>query len=573
MEKIKRIKHLLKKNGIDGYLVPKNDEFFSEYVSENKDNLKFISKFSGSYGFALILRNKNYLFVDGRYSLQAKRESGTNFNIVTIPKKLPKDIVKRKKLLIGFDPKLYTEDSLLRLFSKTNCKLIPIKNNLIDQVKINEKKVKFKKFFFLQDKISGENSKKKIKKLLNILRANKIDLQFISAPENVAWLINIRGRDSKYSLLPNSYIVLNNKGKIYLFCNFRKIDKNLKNKLKNISILDISSIESFFQSFRGKKIQIDKNTCSIFFKNIIRQHNTIIEKQDPIYFFKSIKNKTEIKNTIKAHICDGVALTKFLFWLKRNFKRKKISELQAQKKLFDFRKNNESFNSSSFPTISGSGPNGALIHYKANKKSNRTLKIGDIFLLDSGGHYKYGTTDVTRTISLENFQPRVKNIFTRVLKGHIAVANYRLKKNTSGNEVDYAARKPLKEINLDYAHGTGHGVGYFLSVHEGPQGISRGNKVKLKKGMILSNEPGYYEKDKFGIRIENLVLVSKKNKDLNKFENLTLVPIDKSLIDKKLLNKSEIEWLNEYHKKVFTKLIKFMNKSEKISLKNACSNI
>ena len=290
---------MLKKNGIDGYLVPKNDEFFSEYVSENKDNLKFISKFSGSYGFALILRNKNYLFVDGRYSLQAKRESGTNFNIVTIPKKLPKDIVKGKKLLIGFDPKLYTEDSLLRLFSKTNCKLIPIKNNLIDQVKINEKKVKFKKFFFLQDKISGENSKKKIKKLLNILRTNKIDLQFISAPENVAWLINIRGRDSKYSLLPNSYIVLNNKGKIYLFCNFRKIDKNLKNKLKNISILDISSIESFFQSFRGKKIQIDKNTCSIFFKNIIRQHNTIIEKQDPIYFFKSIKNKTEIKIRLK----------------------------------------------------------------------------------------------------------------------------------------------------------------------------------------------------------------------------------------------------------------------------------
>ena len=185
--------------------------------------------------------------------------------------------------------------------------------------------------------------------------------------------------------------------------------------MKNISILDISSIESFFNHLGEKNSNRQKYLFN-FFKNIIRQHNTIIEKQDPIYFFKSIKNKTEIKNTIKAHICDGVALTKFLFWLKRNFKRKKISELQAQKKLFDFRKKNESFNSSSFPTISGSGPNGALIHYKANKKSNRTLKIGDIFLLDSGGHYKYGTTDVTRTISLENFQPRVKNIFTRVLK-------------------------------------------------------------------------------------------------------------------------------------------------------------
>ena len=573
MEKIRRIKYLLKKNGLDGYLIPKNDEFFGEYVSDNKDNLKLISKFSGSYGFALILKKKNYLFVDGRYSLQAKSESGTNFTIVTIPKKLPKDIVKRKKLLIGFDPKLFTDNSLLRLFSKTKCKLIPVKHNLVEQIKINRKKIKFKKFFFLQDKFSGENLKKKIRKLLNILNAKKIDLQFISAPENVAWLINIRGKDSEYSLLPNSYIILDSRGKIYLFCNYKKIDKNFKNKLKNISILDINSIEKFLQSYKGKKIQIDINTCSIYFKNIIRQQNFIVEKQDPIYFLKSIKNKTEIKNMIKAHIYDGAALTKFLFWLKNNFKRKKFTELQVQKKLFDFRKNNGSFNSLSFPTISGSGPNGALIHYRANKKSDRVLKDGDIFLLDSGAHYKYGTTDVTRTISLGNTQSRIKNIFTRVLKGHIAVANYKLKKNTSGDEIDYVARKPLKEINLDYAHGTGHGVGYFSNVHEGPQGISRGNKIKLKEGMILSNEPGYYEKGKFGIRIENLIYISKKNEKLNKFENLTLVPIDKSLIEKKLLIKSEIEWINKYHKKVFTKLIKFMKKSEKINLENACSNI
>ena len=573
MEKIRRIKYLLKKNGLDGYLIPKNDEFFGEYVSDNKDNLKLISKFSGSYGFALILKKKNYLFVDGRYSLQAKNESGTNFTIVTIPKKMPKDILKRKKILIGFDPKLFTDNSLLRLFSKTKCKLIPVKHNLVEQIKINRKKIKFKKFFFLQDKFSGENLKKKIRKLLNILNAKKIDLQFISAPENVAWLINIRGKDSEYSLLPNSYIILDSRGGIYLFCNYKKIDKNFKNKLKNISILDISSIEKFLRSYKGKKIQIDTNTCSIYFKNIIRQQNFIVEKQDPIYFLKSIKNKTEIKNMIKAHIYDGAALTKFLFWLKNNFKRKKFTELQVQKKLFDFRKNNRSFNSLSFPTISGSGPNGALIHYRANKKSDRTLKDGDIFLLDSGAHYKYGTTDVTRTISLGNTQSRIKNIFTRVLKGHIAVANFKLKKNTSGDEIDYVARKPLKEINLDYAHGTGHGVGYFSNVHEGPQGISRGNKIKLKEGMILSNEPGYYEKGKFGIRIENLIYISKKNEKLNKFENLTLVPIDKSLIEKKLLNKSEIEWINKYHKKVFKSLKKFMNVSELKDLTKACSII
>ena len=233
---------------------------------------------------------------------------------------------------------------------------------------------------------------------------------------------------------------------------------------------------------------------------------------------------------------------------------------------------NITFKSLSFPTISGSGPNGAIIHYKANKKTNRTLKKVDLYLVDSGGQYNFGTTDVTRTISLDNNNPRIKNIFTRVLKGHIAVSNYKIRKNTTGSEIDPAARKYLKEINLDYPHGTGHGVGYFLNVHEGPQAISKGNKIRLKEGMIISNEPGYYEDGKFGIRIENLITVKKK-RDSFKFENLTLAPIDKSLIQKKLLNENEVAWLNNYHLKVFNNLKKFMNKAELIDLKNSCSNI
>ncbi len=261
-----------------------------------------------------------------------------------------------------------------------------------------------------------------------------------------------------------------------------------------------------------------------------------------------------------------------MLWLTRNFSKKKVTEISAQKKLLKFRKKNKTFKSLSFPTISGSGPNGAIIHYKANNKSNRTLKKGDIYLVDSGGQYNFGTTDVTRTISLNNTQQRVKNIFTRVLKGHIAVANYKIKKNTCGGEIDVEARKPLQEINLDYAHGTGHGVGYFLNVHEGPQAISRGNKVKLKEGMILSNEPGYYENGKFGIRIENLLAVRKIKKNF-KFENLTLAPIDKSLIEKKLLNKSEIRWLNNYHSKVYYNLKKYMSKNDLAMFKNCCSNI
>ena len=389
----------------------------------------------------------------------------------------------------------------------------------------------------------------------------------------MAWLLNIRGKDSEFAPIPNSYLIINNQNKAYFFSDLKKISKKLKKDLDdNIIIIDIKYIVQFILKIKNKNFQLDRSSCSIFFKNIIKKNNKIIEKHDPVYLFKSVKNKTEIKNTIKTHIYDGAALTKFLFWLNCNFKRKKITEISAQQKLLGFRKKNKTFRSLSFPTISGSGPNGAIIHYKATSKSNRTLKSGDLYLVDSGGQYNFGTTDVTRTISLNNKQQRIRDIFTRVLKGHIAVANYKIKKNTCGSEIDATARKPLKQINLDYAHGTGHGVGYFLNVHEGPQAISRGNKVKFKEGMIVSNEPGYYEKGKFGIRIENLLAV-KKIKNSYKFENLTMAPIDKSLIKKELLNKNEIKWLNNYHSKVYYNLKKYMNKVELAQLKISCSNI
>ena len=570
--KLKRLKKKFTTYNIDGYIVPKNDEFFGEYIPEYKDNLKFISNFSGSYGFALILKKRNYLFVDGRYTLQAEIQSGKKFKIITLPNKLPFNILNSKELFIGFDPKLHTELQLAQLFRKTNCKLIPINKNLIDNVL--EKKIvkKNNKFYTLNDKDSGNSSKNKIRKILKILNKNKVNLQFITAPENIAWLLNLRGSDSDFSPIPNCYLILDSKNKVYLFCDLKKINKKLKKDLKDVKIVDINCISQFILKIKNKAVQLDSSSCSIFFKNILKKKNKILEIKDPIYLLKSVKNKKEIHNIIKTHIYDGSALTKFLFWIKKNFRNKKISEISAQEKLLKFRKNNKTFQSLSFPTISGSGPNGAIIHYKADKKSNRLLKKGDIYLVDSGGQYNFGTTDVTRTISLENNQPRIKNIFTRVLKGHIAVANYKFNKNTTGTEIDNAARKYLKEINLNYAHGTGHGVGYFLNVHEGPQAISKGNKIKLIEGMLLSNEPGYYERGKFGIRIENLVIVKKKQ-NVCKFESLTLAPIDKSLIEKKLLNKNEIDWLNNYHIKVFNNLKRFMNKSELIELKNSCSNI
>ena len=572
MEKIKKLRLLFKKENIDGYIIPKNDEFHGEYTPEYNDRLKFITNFSGSYGYALVLKNKNFLFVDGRYTLQANNQSGVHFKVFTIPSVMPKDILKNEKLIIGFDPKLLTKQNLNLIFGKNHCVYKPLNKNLIDKFwkrKIIENK---DKFYSLPKKSVGQDYKTKIAKIVLNLKKNNSDFQFISASENNAWLLNIRGRDTKFTPVPYSYGLIDRKKNTYFFCDQKKITVSLKKKLNKVNFVDKNILRKTLSNISGKKFIIDRNTCSYYYENIILKKNKIINVQDPIYFLKAIKSKKEIANIKKAHIFDGAALTKYLFWVKKNFNKRKITEISASQKLFNFRKKNRDFKFLSFPTISGSGPNGAIIHYNATEKTNRQLKKGDIYLVDSGGQYNFVTTDVTRTISLKNSSKRVKNIFTRVLKGHIAVASFKLKTNTSGSEIDNNARKHLRKIGLDYAHGTGHGVGYFLNVHEGPHAISKNNKIKFKEGMVVSNEPGYYEKNKFGIRIENLIYV-KKNKQKNYFENLTMAPIDKELIDEKLLDENEKKWINLYHKKVFKNIKPFMSKNEVIELKKACSVI
>jgi Xaa-Pro aminopeptidase len=572
MEKINKLRKIFKRERIDGYIIPKNDEFFGEYIPDHKDRLKYISSFSGSFGFALVLNSQNYLFVDGRYTLQANNQSGKFFKIKTIPHEPPKKILNNKKLNIGFDPKLFTKKTLDIFFGKTNCNYIPLNNNLIDEIWKRRKTKAKNKFFKLPSTSVGESYELKINKVFSELKKKGADYQFITASENNAWLLNIRGYDSKYTPIPCSYILIDRKKNIKFFCDLEKISTSFKKKFNKIKFINIKNTSLILSQIYKKNIIVDENTCSIFYKSIILKNNKILNQQDPVYKLKAIKTKKEIENIIKAHIYDGAALTKYLFWLKNNFIKKKITEISAEKKLYNFRKKNKNFNFLSFPTISGTGPNGAIIHYKASKSTNRILKKGDIYLVDSGGQYNYGTTDVTRTISLQNSNKRIKNIFTRVLKGHIAVANFRLKKNTSGSTIDIVARKYLKQINLDYAHGTGHGVGYFLNVHEGPHAISRNNKIHFQEGMVVSNEPGYYEKNNFGIRIENLIYV-KKNKKKNYFDNLTMAPIDKELLDLKILNKYEKVWLNNYHKKVFDNLKKFMNKTEYLELSKSCSAI
>ena len=573
MEKINKLKRKFKDYNLDGYLIPKNDEFFSEYVPKYKDNLKYISNFSGSYGLALILKRNNFLFVDGRYTVQANIQSGRIFKIITLPLTKHKKNLNIKNKIIGFDPKLFNEKFIDQFSKSLGIQCTAINENLLNFIKDRESNFSEKKNFYVLNKsITGESSFKKIKSLKRYFNKENIDLMLATSSENIAWLLNIRGNDSDFSPIPHCFLIVDKKMRVFLFCDLKKIDANFKKKLSFIYFLELSELATFLKKIKDKNFLIDDQTCSIFYKKIIKQNNNICKNKDPIYFLKSQKNKVEIKNTIKIHEYDGAALTKFLFWVKNNYKKGKITELSAQKRLLIYRKKFKKFKFLSFPTISSTGPNGAIVHYNATKKTNRVLKQGGIYLVDSGGQYHFGTTDVTRTISLNNKNQKIKEIFTRVLQGHLNLSNFKIKNNTNGSILDKVARKNLKSIKLDYDHGTGHGVGYFLNVHEGPQSISRLNKIKLKPGMILSNEPGYYEKGKFGLRIENLIY-TKKNKNGMKFDNLTFAPIDKDLILKKLLNKKEILWLNRYHQKVYKKLKKYMNRKELVLLKESCSNI
>ncbi len=548
------INNIIFSNNLDGYILPKNDNYFTEYSKLN--NLKSITKFSGSAGFAIFLKNKKYLFVDGRYTIQAEKETGKKFKICEIPYVWPKDILK-KQIKIGYDPDLFTWSTLHKYFGG-NYNLVPLNIKFENKNKIQSDYP----FFSLNPAVAGENVNRKINRLIQIMKKNKIDYTFISSGENICWLLNIRGRDLPNSPVANCKMIITKNRKIYFFSNQSKI-KKIKLSLQKLKIyfFEENKILNCLVKLKKGNFCIDGKTCSIFEESLINYKFKIINREDPIYNFKSLKNKIEIKNMVKAHIEDGVALTKFLYWIK-NIKINNLTEKKIERKLESLRKNRKNYLYPSFDTIAGSGPNGAIIHYRSDKFSNRKLRKDDLLLLDSGGQYKWGTTDVTRTVCFSNVSNKVKDIFTRVLKGHIAVALTNINKERNGHNIDKIARKSLNSIGLDYRHGTGHGVGAFLNVHEGPQGISKNNYVQLKEGMVLSNEPGFYKKNEFGIRIENLVFIRKIKSKLI-FENLTMAPIDTDLINFKMLNKMEKNYLFKYHFDVYNNISTFLNKNEK----------
>lgn len=572
LDNLNKLKKVLIKKNIDAYLVPKNDCFFNEFIKTGNDRLRYVSNFTGSAGTALILHKKNYLFVDGRYTIQAKRESGHLFSIIDISKINISSFLKKNytNIKIGFDPNLFRFQAIKNIL-KEKINLVSIEKNLIEQVWKDKKKEVYKNTFILENQYCGISHIKKIKNLRDLLDINKKNSFFISSNENVCWLLNIRGEDSIYSPLLNAFALIQ-QNKITVFCNLKKVgNKLIKSFKKDVQFSDIKSLKEKLIRTKIFSVKIDPATTSYGLIKFLQSSKIKCKFiQDPIFHLKSKKNKIEIQNLKIAHMFDGVALVKLFFWINQFKNKKKINEISCQKQLENFRKENSFYLGPSFPPISGFNKNGAIIHYNATNKTNQLLIGNGIYLLDTGGQYLWGTTDVTRTISFGKPSIYKKNIYTRILKGHLELRNFQLKNNTTGAQLDRAARKYLKQIGLDYPHSTGHGVGYCLNVHESPPSISKKSKDKFAVGQVVSNEPGYYLERQFGMRIENLIYVNKIKKKLL-FEDLTLVPYDKNLINKDLLSRLEIKYLNNYHNEVFEKLNSFLNLKELNFLKKICS--
>ena len=586
-QNIKKIRELFKKELIDAYIIPHEDEFLTEYVPDHSERLSFITGFTGSAGLAIIAKNKAAIFVDGRYTTQIKIETSgeifdhQNLNNTDIEKWIKLNLKETSE--IGFCPmtiSLEKLNSFKKFISGTKIKLKKT-DNLVDKVWLKRPSLNNGFIYKHDEKYSGLSHKEKKEIIKKEILKNNCDSLFISEPENTCWFLNIRGNDLDFTPLVRGYSLIEKNGEIHIFSN-HNISSDVKKYFNqnNIRHLQIDKMEDFFKDKHFRKTIFDFKTTPCELADIIFKYSRDFKNiQNPCNLLKACKNNIEIEGAINAHIRDGVVLSKFLFWLDSKSEKDGLDEIDIEKKLLNLRKKELNFVSPSFNTIAGTGSNAAVIHYKANKVNCKKLKAGDLLLVDSGGQYLDGTTDVTRTIALFPNEKKInqerKDRFTRVLKGHIAIACCVFKKGTSGKDLDPSAREFLIEKGLNYNHGTGHGVGSFLGVHEGPQSISPLGIQEIKEGMIISNEPGYYKENEYGIRIENLILTQemRDNKNHLSFRTLTLAPIDKNLICTEMLTKEELNWINSYHEKVFKTLSKFMREEELVWLKKSCKSI
>lgn len=574
-EKIAELRRLISASKLDAYIIPMNDEFMNEYMADYAKRIEFLTGFTGSNATVVVTKNSAAFFTDGRYTLQAESEVDSkiyeikNISEETTSSWLLKELKPKAK--VGFDPWLTTENNYNSLSKNLSLKEVKLtaSENLVDKIWKNKPAKPKEKVRIHQLKFSGVSSAEKRKIIAEDIKKSGAKLALITATDSIAWLLNIRGSDVKHTPIALSFLILKNDGSAKLFIDEKKVSSEVKKFLgSNIIIKPINEVVTELQKNK-LPITLDPSvTTKIFFDSIAKSGAKLIKTEDPCQLRKAIKNKIEISRTINAHIRDGASVTKFIYWVKNNYKKLNIDEISAEKKLFDFRKSNQSFMDLSFPTICGFKSNGAIVHYRSNAKTNKKIVGDGILLVDSGAQYLDGTTDITRTISIGKPAKEQKENFTRVLKGHIAIATLKFPEGTTGGQIDVLARAELWKNGLDYDHGTGHGVGSYLSVHEGPQRISKISNVSLQPGMILSNEPGFYKDGEYGIRIENLVLVvdagiKYKNRKFLSFETLTQAPIDVSLISKELLSKEEVEWVNKYNSNALSKISRFLNSEEK----------
>ncbi|MCJ2054343.1 aminopeptidase P family protein [Methylobacterium sp. J-070] len=570
-ERIEALRAALRETGLDGFVVPRADEHQSEYVTADAERLAWLTGFTGSAGTAVILMDSAALIVDGRYTLQAPEQVETGLvTVVPLAETTPEAWIganlKRDQVL-GYDPWLHTPDGLARLERAAtkaggSVRAVP---NLVDAVWAGRPKPPAGPVVVHADALAGETVADKLARVRAALAEGGCDALVISDPHNLAWAFNLRGSDVGHTPLALGYAVLPRAGAARLFLVSSNVDPALRDALAPVAeILPRGGLDDGLASLASVRVRLDAATGAAALKEKVEAAGgTADVGKDPITGMKAVKNAAEIAGARAAHIRDGASVVRFLAWLDAATASGTLTEIAAVEALEDFRAAGGDLRDVSFPTISGSGPNGAIVHYRVTRASDRTVRPGDVFLIDSGAQYPDGTTDITRTVAVGGpeaaAEAAVRDRFTRVLKGHVAIARAVFPAGTTGAQIDAFARAPLWQAGLDFDHGTGHGVGAFLSVHEGPQRIAKTGTVALEPGMILSNEPGYYARGAYGIRIENLVLVEPRaiaggERPMLGFETLTLAPYDRRLIQPDLLDPGERAWIDAYHARVRTTL-------------------
>ena len=554
-ERITALRSELAARGLNGFLVPVADEYRGEFVPPHAQRLSWLTGFTGSAGLAVVLADKAAIFLDGRYTLQAQSQVDTktfepHHLTRTPPGKWLRDNAEGR---IGFDPWLHAPNGFRRLGGGV-ANFVPVDGNPIDAVWTDQPPRPLGPIRLHELRHAGRGGEDKREEVARIVVEAGCDAAVLEAPESIAWLLNVRGSDVAFAPLPLSRAILYGDGAVEWFVDGRKLVGDIRDRLGGVSVLEPDMFPERVDALGGSTVLLDPDSASVWVDARLRSAGaTVSEGDDPCLMPKAKKNRVELDGARACHVRDGAALCEFLAWLSRETPTGTVTERSAADRLLQFRESGDAFRGASFDTISGSGPNGAIVHYRATAESDRTLRPGDLYLVDSGGQYLDGTTDVTRTLLVPGagVSPEVKDRFTRVLKGHIAIASARFPVGTNGGQLDALARTSLWQAGLDYDHGTGHGVGSYLGVHEGPQRIAaRSAAATLEPGMILSNEPGYYEPNAYGIRIENLVIVCKSEDGMLCFETITLAPVDLALVELSLLTPDERSWFNAYHARV-----------------------